>query len=83
MPRIVYDKFLIPIVCMPSSMLHQYPNVGGAEIYFSPPPPISKAPLPQVPAPMIGYHITYHIQIIMLKESGNIHAFCKTIKTVI
>ena len=27
LPRIVDDKFLIPIVSRPRSMLHQYPNV--------------------------------------------------------
>ena len=37
LPRIVDDQFLIPIVSRPRSMLHQYPNVGGAETYSSHP----------------------------------------------
>ena len=30
---------------------------------------------------IIGHHITYNIQIIKLRESGDIHAFYKKIKT--
>ena len=67
LPKIVDDQFLISIVFRHRSMLHQYPNVGGAETHFR------RTLLILVPTPMriiTHFHFTtyltrvpYHVDV--------------------